>query len=438
MWVASTLLFFAGLFAQTPPQSNVADIVRTYCSGCHNGTMRSPSGVLLDQFDAAHIAEQPDVWARAYRQLQAGTMPPVGAARPDRATYDAVLSSIEKAWSANSKPPAGATNHEIATQLAALLWNGPPDSSLIEDAHLNRLSDSAVLERQIHRMLADGRSAAFVSRFFFPWLGLDKLSTAEPNKQFFPDYDASLKDAFLKETELFILSQLREDKDPVELWSANYTFLNDQLARHYDIPNINGSQFRRVTLPSHERDGLLGQGSVLMVTSRHQPNSSSAFTTPAGRSIWVRLHFLGAPQPNPFPGAQPVKPDLPITPQTRTLPSEPCVHCHQNFFPLGYALENFDPIGKWRTQDQIGPVDASGTFVDGTSTNGVIELRNVLLQRPEAFRTTITENLLLYASGKPLNPTSRSPETLIRARQIFRSRQNARWSTIIAGIVQGR
>jgi hypothetical protein len=129
---------------------------------------------------------------------------------------------------------------------------------------------------------------------------------------------------------------------------------------------------------------------------------------------------------------------LPITPQTRTLPAEPCLHCHQNFFPLGYALENFDPIGKWRTQDQIGPVDASGKFVDGSSTNGVIELRNVLLQRPEAFRTTITENLLLFASGTPLSPVRRSPDTLIRARQILRNGQSPRWSTIIAGIVRAR
>lgn len=138
----------------------------------------------------------------------------------------------------------------------------------------------------------------------------------------------------------------------------------------------------------------------------------------------------------PFPGAQPVKTELPITPQTRTLPAEPCMHCHQNFFPLGYALENFDPIGRWRTNDQIGPVDTSGAFVDGTSTNGIVELRNVLLQRPEAFRTTITENLLVYASGKPVSPAQRSPDTLIRARQILRSAQNPRWSAIIAAIVR--
>src|SRR5439155_14498061 len=168
---------------------------------------------------------------------------------------------------------------------------------------------------------------------------------------------------------------------------------------HYNIPNVKGSQFRKVTLPGPERAGLLGQGSVLMTTSRHQNGASAPYTSPAARSIWVRLHFLGARPPNPFPGAQPVKPELPITPQTRTLPAEPCLNCHRNFFPLGYALENFDPLGRWRTRDQVGPVDVSGAFVDGISTNGVVELRQVLLQRPDAFRTTITERLLVYSSG---------------------------------------
>jgi len=434
MWVASSLMVLAGLFAgaQTTPKSNVADVVNTYCAGCHNGSMRSPSGGLLDQFDAARIPENPDMWARAYRQLQAGTMPPVGAKRPDRDTYDAVLISIEQAWGTDAKPSASATSQEIADQLATLLWNSPPDAVLLEDAQRNRLREPAVLERQIHRMLEDDRAQAFVSRFFFPWLGLDKLSGADPDKRFFPDYDVPLRDGFAKETELFLLSQLRDDRDPVELWSANYTFMNEQLARHYEIPNVKGSQFRKVTLPSPERAGLLGQASVLMVTSRHQQGAPGAFTSPAARSTWVRSHFLGAKPPEPFPGAQPVKPELPITPQTRALPAEPCVNCHRNFFPLGYALENFDPIGRWRTQDQIGPVDASGAFVDGTPTNGVVELRNVLLQRPEAFRTTITEKLLVYASGQKTT----SPETLARSRQILRGATNPRWSTVIAGIVR--
>ena len=195
------------------------------------------------------------------------------------------------------------------------------------------------LERQIRRN-ARRRSSEASLALLLLWLGLGKLSNADPDKQFFPDYDVSLRDAFAKETQLFVLSQLRDDRDPVELWSANYSFLNEQLARHYNVPNIQGPQFRKVILPLPERAGLLGQGSVLMVTSRHNHGTDAAYTTPAGRSIWVRLHYLGAPAPMPFPNAPPVKPELPITPQTRTLPVEPCMTCHRNFFPLGYALEN--------------------------------------------------------------------------------------------------
>jgi len=416
--------------------TEASKVVGTYCAGCHNGVTRSPSGALLDQFDTARISDNQEVWTRTYRQLQAGTMPPVGAQRPDRATYDALLASIEAGLGADAPPPADATSQEIADRLALLLWNSAPDASLLDDAKRNRLTNPSTLEHQITRMLNDDRAETFVSRFFFSWLGLDQLAKAEPDKRYFPDYDVSLRDAMVKETELFLLSQLREDRDPVEIWSANYTFLNEQLARHYGVPGITGPQFRRVVLTTPERAGLLGQGSVLMVTSRHQPGSGNGYTSPAARATWVRLHFLGASAPRPFPNAQPVKPELPITPQTRALPAEPCVNCHRNFFPLGYALENFDPIGRWRTNDQIGPVDASGAFVDGTSTNGIVELRNVLLQRPDAFRTTIAEKLVFFGSGKSVSASHMSPDALVRARQILHGAKPTRWSSIIAAVVR--
>jgi hypothetical protein len=416
--------------------TDASSVVGTYCAGCHNGVMHSPSGALLDQFDAGRIVENPDMWTRAYRQLQAGTMPPVGAPRPEQPAYDAVLASIEAALGANAAPAADASSQEIADRLALLLWNTAPDASLLQDTQRNRLASPATLDRQIARMLQDERARAFVARFFFPWLGLDQLGKANPDKANFPEYDVSLRDAMATETEQFLLSQLREDRDPIELWSANYTFLNEQLARHYGIPGVTGAQFRRVALSTPERTGLLGQGSVLMVISRHQQGQDARYTSPAARAIWVRMHFLGATPPRAFPNAQPVKPGLPITPQTRTLPSEPCVTCHRNFFPLGYALENFDPIGRWRTDDQLGPVDASGTFVDGTPMNGVVGLRTVLLQRPDAFRTTITEKLLIYASGKPVSASRVTPDTLIRARQILHSATPARWSSIIAAMVK--
>jgi mono/diheme cytochrome c family protein len=412
-------------------------VIGTYCAGCHNGVMRSPSGAPLDQFDSARIADNPDIWTRAYRQLQAGTMPPVGAPRPDRPAYDTVLASIEAALGANAAPPADATSQEIADRLALFLWNSVPDASLRQDARRNRLTSPATLERQITRMLGDERARAFVARFFFPWLGLDQLGTVDPDKTYFPGYDVSLRDAMATETELFLLSQLREDRDPIELWNANYTFLNERLARHYGIPSIASARFGRVA-STPERAGLLGQGSIFMAISRHQQGKDTRHTSPAARAIWVRMHFLGATPPRPFPNAQPVRPELPITPQTRALPAQPCVNCHRNFFPLGYALENFDAIGRWRTNDEAGPVDASGTFVDGTPANGVVELRAVLLRHPDAFRTTITEQLLVYASGKAVSAQRMTPDTLVRARQILHSVQPTRWSAIIAAVVRAK
>jgi hypothetical protein len=422
---------------QRPPvieSRDVSSVVSTYCAGCHNAVMRSPSGAALDQFDAASISSNPDTWTRAYRQLQAGTMPPAGARRPDRPTSDALLASIERALGGTAAPPGDATSEQIADQLALLLWNSAPDAALLADARGNRLRNAATLARQIARMLADDRSRAFVRRFFVPWLGLHQLGKKDPDPAQFPDFTVSLRDAMAAETELFLLSQLRDDRDPIELWSANYTFLNEQLARHYGVAGVTGTQFRRVVVSKAERAGLLGHGSVLMVTSRH--GKETAFTSPATRGLWVRLHFAGAPGPRPFPGAEPVNPALPITPQTRTLPAQPCLTCHANFFPLGYALENFDAIGRWRTRDQAGPVDASGTFVDGTPTDGVVQLRDVLLQRPDAFRTTITEKLLIYAAGQPVTASRMAPETLVRARQILNTMTDVRWSSILAAIVR--
>ena len=435
VWSGSSTSAQRGTSTSAQTDSNVSNVTGTYCSSCHNGRMRSPSGVLLDQFDAARISESPEVWARAYRQLQAGTMPPVGAPRPDRATSDAVLTSIEQALGANAKPPATANSQEIATRLATILWNSAPDATLLQEAQRNRLSDPAALERQIHRMLADDRAQAFVSRFFFPWLQLDTLGKSDPDGKYFPDYDVSLRDSLARETELFLLSQLRDDRDPIELWRADYTFLNGQLARHYGIPNVSGSQFRRVTLSTSERAGLLGHGSILMLTSKHQHGVDAAYTSPATRGKWLRMHFLGAPPPSPFPNAQPVKPELPITPQTRTLPAEPCMNCHRNFFPLGYALENFDPLGRWRTHDQAGACRrvgrVRGWHVDqwrGGAPEGPAAY-------PEAFRTTITETLLIYSSTGSVAPSTGTPESLIRARRMLRNTPKPRWSALIAAVV---
>jgi len=411
------------------------DVVATYCAGCHNGRVQAPDGRPLETLDPARIAEEPDLWARAYRQLRAGTMPPVGARRPDRATSDAALADIDRALDSAMARPAGAADDlAVATRLARLLWDASPDGPLLSDARASRLREDATLEGHVHRMLADDRVDAFVARFFVPWLWLDRLATADPDLAFFPAYTPSLRDALVMETKLFLLSQLREDRDPVDLWSADYTFLNEQLASHYGVDGVSGPQFRRVS-SAPERAGLLGHGSVLMLTSRHQHGVDAAYTSPAYRARWVQEHFLGAALPRAFPGAEPVKPELPITPQTRTLPVQPCVTCHRNFFPLGYALERFDSIGRWRTHDQAGPVDTSGAFVDGTSTDGIIALRQVLLARPEAFRTTITEALLAYA-GTGTIVRAGTPETLVEARRILGEQPEPRWSALIAAVVR--
>ena len=441
--VVLTLLATASLSAQdtvsSRPAAGVSSVTDTYCASCHNGRLRSPSGLVLEAFDAGQIAAHPERWARAYRQLQAGTMPPVGSPRPERAAVERALAAIERALRAEQKRPAAAGGDALATRLATLLWNGPPDAVLRQEAARGHLNDAVAVERQVRRMLADDRARTFVARFFFPWLQLDTLAKADPDTKYFPDYDLALRDALATETELFLLSQLREDRDPIELWSAPYTFLNERLAKHYGVSGVSGPEFRRVTLTAPERAGLLGHGSVLMVTSRHQHGVDAAYTTPATRAKWVRLHFYGAPLPNGFPGAQPVKPDLPITPQTRALPAEPCINCHRNFFPIGYALENFDPIGRWRTRDQIGPVDTSGAFVDGTPTNGVVELRKALLQRPDAFRTTMLENLLAFADAGSVPGSGGTPNTLVEARRILRaSPPSPRWSALIAAVASNR
>ena len=433
--VTAVLVVLAAAGASAQGDTRLSNLAGTYCASCHDDRLRSPSGMLLERFDAARAGERPELWARAYRQLQAGAMPPAGAARPDRAAVDAAMAAIERELAGAVPPRAVVPGEAVATRLASMLWNGTPDAELQAEVRRTGLRDEASVARQVRRMLADDRAQGFVSRFFVPWLQLDTLANADPDAKFFPDYDVALRDAFAKETELFLLSQLRDDRDPIELWSAGYTFLDERLATHYGVAGVTGSQFRRVTV-APERAGLLGHGSVLMITSRHQHGVDAGYTTPATRAKWVRLHFLGAPLPNGFPGAQPVKPELPITPQTRTLAAEPCGNCHRNFFPIGYALENFDPIGRWRTHDQLGPVDVSGAFVDGTPTNGVVELRQALLQRPEAFRTTIVEALLAYAGAGSVTGPVGTPETLVQARRILRATAAPRWSTLMAAIVR--
>jgi hypothetical protein len=427
------LLFATGASAGTP--SPVAGIVDTYCARCHDGRVAASENI-VSELDPAHIAGNAAVWSRAERHLRAGTMPPVGAKRPNTREIDKAIAAIERELDVLA--PAMDTSQNIATRLATLLWNAAPDAGLQQAAQRDQLRDTRVLEGEVRRMLADPRAEQFVSRFFASWLQLEKLDKADPDKRFYPDYEPSLRDAMRRETELFILSQLREDRDPVELWTANYSVINEQLAKHYGVAGVSGPQLRKVTLPMPERAGLLGQGSIMVITSRHQHGIDAAYTSPASRALFVLTNFLGVSPPGAFPGAEPVKPGIPITGQARLLKDKPCTNCHRNFFPLGYALENFDGVGRWRKEDQVAPIDASGTLVDGTRFNGPVELRKALLQRPDAFRTTVTEHLLAHIAGGKLNELKGSPQTLAAARRILRDNKQVRWSTVIAGAVRSQ
>jgi hypothetical protein len=295
------------------------------------------------------------------------------------------------------------------------------------------LKDPAVLDQQVRRMLADPKSQALVSNFAGQWLYLRNLKSTAPDQGEFPDFDDNLRQGFKRETELFFESVMREDRNVLELLTANYTFVNERLARHYGIPNVYGSRFRRVTLTDDARRGLLGKGSILLVTSH------AGRTSPVVRGKWILDNLLGTPPPPPPPdvpaleekgsSAQPhsVRERLE---QHRASPV--CAGCHKLMDPLGFALENFDAVGAWRTRDEGVPIDASGQLVDGTKVDGVVSLRQAILNRPEVFVGTLTEKLLIYALGRGL---SYHDMPVVRGVVNDAARHDFRFSSLILGIV---
>jgi cytochrome c551/c552 len=327
---------------------------------------------------------------------------------------------------------------ELASRLSFFLWSSIPDEQLLGLASQGRLHVPAVLDRQVARMLADPRSAALVQNFASQWLYLRNLRNQQPNSMAFPDFDDNLRRSFRRETELLFESIMREDRNVVDLMTADYTFVNERLARHYGIPNVYGSQFRRVPISDPARKGLLGQGSILMVTSH------SDRTSPPVRGKWVLENLLGTPPPAPPANVPP----LPETPR-RDTGTEPtmrermeqhranpaCAACHRIMDPIGFALENFDAVGAWRAREggSAGtPIDASGQLVDGTKVDGVVALREALVREPEAFVRTMTEKLLTYALGRGL-----SYADMPAVRGIVRgsAAQNYRFSSLVSGIV---
>jgi len=325
---------------------------------------------------------------------------------------------------------------ELASRLSFFLWSSIPDDELLEAAGGGRLGDPAELERQTRRLLADARSKALVDNFASQWLRLRNLESQERESADYPEFDENLREAFRRETELFVESTIREDRSLLELLNANYTFVNERLARHYGIRGVYGDRFRRVTLdPDHPRGGLLGHGGLLMVTS--YPNR----TSPVVRGKWLLETILGAPPPEPPPNV-PGLPDRgeggePASVRERLerhRANPACAGCHAPMDPLGFALENFDAIGIWRDTGESGqPIDASATMPSGVAFEGPAGLRRVLLSRGEDFAAAVTEKLLAYALGRGLEYTDRPT-----VRRILRdaAADDYSWSSIVLGIVK--
>ena len=330
-----------------------------------------------------------------------------------------------------------ASDVELASRLSFFLWSSIPDEALLDAADRGDLSKPVTLERQVRRMLADPRAtSALVGNFAAQWLNLRRIGEVVVHPDFYPDFDDNLLDAFREETELFIASTLAEDRSVLDLLRADYTFVNERLARHYGIPGIYGSRFRRVTLPNPEqRGGLLAHGSVLATTS--YPDR----TSPVLRGKWLLDNIFGIyvppPPANVDTSLTEVKPGtVPPTIRERLAQhrrSPVCGSCHAVIDPPGFALEHYDAIGKWRTVDEAGkPVDAVGTTVGGASVEGLTGLRALLLKQPDRFPATLTEKLMAYGLGRRLEYSDRPA-----VRQIVRNAgaHDYRWSSLILGIV---
>jgi uncharacterized protein DUF1592/uncharacterized protein DUF1588/uncharacterized protein DUF1587/uncharacterized protein DUF1585/uncharacterized protein DUF1595/cytochrome c len=327
---------------------------------------------------------------------------------------------------------------EVASRLSFFLWNSIPDERLLDAAERGELTKPQVLEQQTRRMLADPRAtAAFVDGFAAQWLNLRRVDDVVVHPDFYPNYDESLLEAFKTETRMFVASTLRDDRSVLDLLRANYTFVNERLARHYGISGISGSRFRRVTLADpDQRGGLLAHGALLSTTS--YPDR----TSPVLRGKWLLNNIFGVPVPNPPPGVNTnlaeTKPGAPPASirerlsQHRTSPT--CASCHSVIDPVGFALEHFDAIGGWRTVDEAGkPVDALGTTPNGAKVDGLAGLRALLLKQPDQFPRTLTEKLMVYALGRRLDYFDRpAVRTIVHGA----ASSDYRWSSIVLGIVK--
>jgi hypothetical protein len=323
---------------------------------------------------------------------------------------------------------------ELASRLSFFLWSSIPDDQLLDAAIRGKLRTPAVLDQQVRRMLADERSSALSSNFAEQWLYLRNLASTNPDMRVFPDFDDNLRQAFRRETELFFESILHEDRSVLDLLRANYSFVNERLAKHYGIPNVYGSRFRRVTFDEGStRGGLLRQGSILTVSSYANR------TSPVLRGKWILANILGTAPPPPPPGAGVFKENSgvgkSVTMRVRLAEhraNPACSGCHQLMDPIGFSLENYDAVGRWRTHEGGKTIDASGSLPDGTKFEGVAGLQKALLSRPDLFAATITEKLLTYALGRGVE-TYDAPSV---RKVVAESRtKDFRFSSLIQGIV---
>ncbi len=322
---------------------------------------------------------------------------------------------------------------EVASRLSFFLWSSLPDDELLEVARRGTLAEPATLERQVRRMLADPRAEALVTNFAGQWLFLRELRNARPDS---PDFDGNLRQSLQRETELLFRSVMREDRSVISFLDADFTFVDERLARHYGIPDIRGSRMRRITLAADDpRRGLLGHGSILTLTS------AANRTSPVVRGKWVLENLLGAPPPQPPPGVETnLEKDatqVKVTTLRQRLEqhrgSPTCAACHRLIDPIGLSLENFDHTGKWRTVDAKMPIDATGQLTDGTKLNGPDSLRRALLARSDVFVTVLGEKLLTYAAGRAMRP-----QDMPAVRSIVRgsAAENYRFSSMILGVVR--
>ena len=322
---------------------------------------------------------------------------------------------------------------ELASRLSFFLWSSIPDEELLDLAAKNQLRDPATLQRQVKRMVADRKADAFVDNFAGQWLYLRDLATVQTEA---PGFDANLRRSLRRETELLFDTIVRDDRSLIELLDADYTFVDERLARHYGIPNVRGSHFRKITLdPANPRRGLLGHGSMLTVTS------TATRTSPVMRGKWILENLLGAPPPQPPANVETNLGEGEEIAKTTTLrqrlerhrSSPVCATCHNIMDPLGFALENYDLIGAWREKDGPAKVDTSGRLADGTPLSGPADLRKAVLSRSDAFVTTATEKLFVYALGRPVHYYDMP---LVRTVVRRAAKEGNRFSALLLGIVE--